>query len=91
MAIIYQASNPGDADLRVALVDRGRADLLVYRVSSRGMAHGDALWYITRDRQEAGVRVCFVSPGMAQVTVCLVSSDGEAGWQRPRPPKVRLG
>lgn len=91
MAIIYQASNPGDADLRVALVDRGSADLLVHRVSSRGMADGDALWYITRDRQEASARVCFVSPGMAQVKVCFVSGDGEGGWQRPRPSKIRLG
>ena len=48
MARIYQAETMGEADLRVALVtDRGRADLLVNRVGSYGLAVGDALWFIT--------------------------------------------
>lgn len=91
MAIIYQASNFGDADLRVALVERDMADLLVYRVAARGLAHGDALWYITPDQRDASVCICFVSPGMAQLKVSLVPNHGDAGWQRPRPPKVHLG
>ena len=90
MAIIYQASNFGDADLRVALVDRGMADLLVHRVAARGLAHGDALWYSTRHREDASVRVFFVSPGMAQLKIFFVPNQDEAGWQRPRPPAIHL-
>ncbi len=84
MAIIYQTNNFGDADLRVALVDRGVADLLVYRVASPGLARGDALWYVTRERQGAVVRVFFVSLGMAQLKICFVSNQNEDGWQNPR-------
>lgn len=90
MTIVYQISNPGDAQLRVALVDRGMADLLVYRTSSRGMASRDSVWYITRDRQEAGVRVCFVSLGMAQLRIAFVSTYGEAGWQNPQLRHARM-
>ena len=91
MARIYQCSTMGDADLRVALVGRGSADLLVHCVRSRGFAHGPAHWYITRDRHDATVRIYFTSPGMAQLKVCFVDSEGEAGWQRKKPPGVRLG
>lgn len=84
MTVVYQTSHPGEAGLRVALVDRGMADLLVYRTASRGMANRDSMWFITRDRQEAGVCVCFVSPGMAQLKIAFVSTHGEAGWQNPR-------
>ena len=80
----------GEADVRVALVERGSADLLVHRVVSLGLAHGDALWYITRDRQSATTRVCFVSQGMAQLKICFVDTYGEAGWQVPRPRHIRL-
>lgn len=90
MPTIYQTRNMGEAQLRIALVERGCADLLVRRVASRGMAHGDALWFITRDRQEASVVACFTSPGMAQVKVCFVDSHGEAGWQTAKPRHVRL-
>jgi len=90
MTVVFQTTSPGEAQVRVALVARGKADLLVHRVSSRGLAHGDALWYVTRDRQEANVRICFVSEGMAEVCICFVDSLGEAGWQRPRPPRINL-
>lgn len=91
MPIVYQTTHPGEAQLRVALVTRGKADLLVHRVSTHGLAHGEALWYITRDRQEANVRVCFVSEGMCELRICFVDSIGEAGWQRPRLPRIKLG
>ncbi|MET0616265.1 MAG: DUF6150 family protein [Luteibacter sp.] len=81
MARIYQAQTIGEADVRVALVsDRGQADLLVHRVSSWGLAAGDARWFIVPDRGSATSRVAFVSQGMAQLRVCFVSTYGEAGW-----------
>jgi hypothetical protein len=83
VARIYQAASMGEAHVRVALVERGEADLLVYRAGSWGMAHGDARWFITRDRQDATAWVYFTNRGMAQVTVCFVDAQGEAGWQRP--------
>ena len=92
MALIYQAMDPGDAQIRAALVqDLGSADLWVYRVSTRGQARGDALWYITRDRNEAGARVWFGSIGMSQVKICFVDGHGLAGWRRPRPLGGRFG
>lgn len=81
MARIYQTTNMGEAKLRVALVSQGEADLLVHRVSSWGLAHGDALWYITRDKQEATAWLYFTSVGMAQIKICFVDSYGSAGWQ----------
>ncbi|MDN2672254.1 MULTISPECIES: DUF6150 family protein [unclassified Janthinobacterium] len=90
MARIFQAQSMGEADVRVALVERGSADLLVHRVASWGLAHGDALWYITRDRQSATASVFFVSQGMAQLKICFVDSHGEAGWQAPRPRNLHL-
>ena len=90
MARIYQAASMGEARVRAALVSRGEADLLVCRVSSWGMAHGDARWFITRDKQEATAWVYFTSIGMAQVKICFVDGLGEAGWQRPHALKGRL-
>lgn len=91
MARIYQCATMGEADLRIALVDSpGAADLLVCRVSSWGLARGDALWYITRMRQDATARVFFTSIGMAQLKVCFVRSQREAGWQRPSVFEGRL-
>lgn len=90
MPCIYQTRNMGDAQIRIALVDRGSADLLVHRVASPGMAHSAWLWYITRNRQEARVHACFTSQGMAQLKVCFVDSYGEAGWQGKKPRHVRL-
>jgi len=84
MARIYQVQTMGEADVRVALVsDRGQADLWVHRVGSWGLAHGDARWFITRDRNDATSWVYFCSIGMAQVLVCFVDSYGEAGWRDP--------
>jgi hypothetical protein len=80
----------GEASVRFALVERGSADLLVHRVSTRGLANGDALWFITRDRQEATTLACFTSQGMAQVKICFVDTMGEAGWQKPKPRNIKL-
>lgn len=84
MATIYQTTNMGEAHVLVALVQqRGEADLLVHRASSRGLAVGDARWFLTRDKQAANTWVCFTSAGFAHVKICFVDSDGEAGWQKP--------
>lgn len=92
MARVYQAASMGEANVRVALVDsRGEADLLACRVGSWGMAAGDALWFITRNRQDASVSVFFTSPGFAELKVCFVDSRSEAGWQRPHRLRGRLG
>ncbi|WP_294298951.1 DUF6150 family protein [uncultured Chryseobacterium sp.] len=90
MAIIYQTQLMGEAHIRVALVSRGEADLLVHRASSRGLAAGDGQWFITRDKQEASCYVFFTSVGMAQVTVSFVDNYGEAGWQKPSRYKNRF-
>jgi hypothetical protein len=82
MARIYQAASMGEAQVRVAFVrDRGQADLLVHRVGSWGLARGDALWFITRDKQDATVWIYPCSLGMAEVAVCFVDNYSEAGWQ----------
>lgn len=83
MAHIYQTNNMGDADLRVAIVQRGDADLLVHRVDSWGLAHGDAHWFISRDRQSATAGIYFTSQGYAQLSICFVDNASEAGWSRP--------
>lgn len=86
MALIYQAGNQADAQVRAALVaSPGMADLCVHRVLTRGQARGDALWYVTRDRNEATARVWFGSIGMSQIKVCFVDSYGAAGWRLPHP------
>lgn len=90
MARIYQAGSMGEAHVRVAFVSRGDADLLVHRVSSWGSAKGDALWFITRDRQDATCWIYAVSQGMADVKICFVDSYGEAGWQKESRFKGRF-
>ena len=81
----------GEAKIRVALVmDRGAADLLVHRVSSWGMASGDALWFITPNQQDATAWVFFTSIGMAEVKIFFVDNYGEAGWQKPHPYQGRF-
>lgn len=92
MARVYQAESMGMADVRIALVrDRGRADLLVYRVSSYGAAAGDARWFITTDRAQATVTAYFCDEASANLRVCFVSSLGEAGWLTPHRLRGRLG
>lgn len=84
MARVYQAASMGEAQIRVAFVPTpGQADLLVYRVTSWGMASGDALWYITRNKQDASVWIYPCSIGMADVRVCFVDNYAEAGWVKP--------
>ncbi|MCY1662319.1 DUF6150 family protein [Chryseobacterium sp. SL1] len=90
MARIYQTASMGEAHIRVAIVSRGDADLLVHRVSSWGLANGDAYWFITRNKQEATCWIYAVSPGMADLKICFVDSLGEAGWQKESRYKGRL-
>lgn len=91
MATIYQTAKLGEAHVLVALVQqRAEADLLVHRTSSRGMAAGEARWFLTRDKQAADTWVCFTSPGFAHVKICFVDNDGEAGWQKPSRYKGRF-
>ena len=92
MARIYQTHTIGMAQIRAALVDRpGEADLCVYRVGSRGLAHGDAYWYICRDRGDATACVYFTSRGMAQVKICFVGDRGQAGWNTKHRLRGRFG
>jgi hypothetical protein len=91
MAPVYQTATLGEAQIRVAIVsNRGEADLLVNRVSSWGLANGDGLWYVTKNKQDATVYVYFSSVGMAQVKVCFVDSYGEAGWLTENKYKGQL-
>lgn len=92
MARIYQTEDFGMSDIRAALVPHtGEADLCVLRVSSWALAHGDALWFICRNRQDAQVCVKFTSRGMAEVNICFVSDHSQAGWQRPHRLRGRFG
>ena len=92
MARVFQTHAIGMAQIRAALVNQpGEADLCVYRVGSRGLAHGDAYWYICRDRGEATVCVYFTSRGMAQVKICFVADRGQAGWNTKHRLKGRFG
>lgn len=91
MALIFQSTTQADAQVRADLVDSpGMADLCVHRVLVRGQAAGDALWFITRDRNEATTRVWFGSIGMCQVKICFVDAYGMAGWRRPHPLRGQL-
>lgn len=90
MARVYQAASMGEARFRVALVERGQADLLVFRVSSLGEAVGDSLWFITRDKNIADSWLFFCSVGLSQLKVCFVSTRGEAGWVNEHPMRGRL-
>ena len=83
MARVYQTGSMGEAHVRVAIVSaQGQADLLVHRVGSWGLASGDALWFITRDKQDATVWIHPCSLGMSDVSVCFVDNYAEAGWVR---------
>lgn len=91
MARIYQTQDWSDAQVRVALVDNpGEADLWAYRVSSWGLASGDALWFITRVRDDATARILFCDRGSAELLVAFVDSRGQAGWQRRHRSRGRL-
>lgn len=92
MARVYQTYQMGEAHVRVAIVNHpGEADLCVHRVANWGLASGDALWYITRDKQEATVWVYFGSVGFCQVRICFVDSYTEAGWRRGHALAGRFG
>lgn len=84
MAIIYQTFLRPDANYCFHVTqERGLADLRVYSVTSKGMAYGDKLWFITRLRGEATSRIYFGSRGQAELVIYFVDNWGEAGWQRP--------
>src|SRR6185312_7992899 len=81
MTRVYQSPTMGDAHVRIAIVKTiGQADLLVHRVNSWGLARGGALWYITRNKQDADIYAYFCSLGMCQLRVCFVNTYGQAGW-----------
>lgn len=92
MARVYQTASMGEAHVRLAVVnDMGMADLCVHRVSSWGLAHGAARWFITKDKQDADLWVYFCGVGMAQLKVYFVNNYGEAGWVvENHPLKGRL-
>lgn len=91
MTRVFQTLSMGDAHVCAALVrDPGQADLLVRRVGSRGLATHGALWYITRKRADAELRIHFCSLGMAQLRVCFVSGFGQAGWLTRDHPARKL-
>ena len=91
MPTMYRIDTMGDAHLLVAQVaEQGFADLLVHRVSSRGLATRPWLWYFTTDKQMARYYVHFCSLGMAQLAVCFVDSYGAAGWVSQNPAVRRL-
>ena len=86
VARVYQTWSMGEAKVRAALVgEPGQADLCVHRVHSWGEARGDAIWYLTRDKQEADTWIYFGSIGMSQIKVCFVDDYSQAGWQRRHP------
>lgn len=92
MARVYQEQDMGMADIRAALVtEQGMADLCVYRTATRGMAHGDAIWFVCRERADAQVRVWFGEQGMAQLNICFVGNHSAAGWMHDHPLKGRFG
>ncbi len=91
MARVYQTWQMGEAQVRLAIVDHvGMADLAVHRVSNWGEARGDALWFITRNREDANIWIYFGSPGFCDLKVCFVENRGEAGWLKPHRLKGRL-
>lgn len=92
MARVYQTASMGEAQVRVAIVTaQGEADLLVHRVGSWGLAEGDGLWFITRDKQDATVWIFPCSIGMAEVRVCFVDNYAQAGWVKPHRLQGRFG
>ncbi|PUA28118.1 MAG: hypothetical protein B0W54_16670 [Cellvibrio sp. 79] len=91
MARIYQAATMGEAHIRIAIVaTREEADLLVHKVSSWGLARGDALWFVTRSKQDATAWIFPTSVGMADVKICFVDNFSEAGWQKSHPYKGKF-
>lgn len=91
MAIIYQTYSFADAQCKVNIsTNKAEADLWVFNTSSRGLANGDANWYIVSERAEASVRVYFCSRGMSDLIVYFVNNKLEAGWQKEHRFKFRL-
>lgn len=91
MARVFQTRQMGEAHWRVAIVDDlGLADLAVCRVATWGEARGDALWYITRDKQDADTWLYFGSIGFCELKVCFVPHRGQAGWLKRHRLQGRL-
>ncbi|WP_394353485.1 DUF6150 family protein [Pedobacter foliorum] len=90
MARIYATPTMGEATFLIAIVtDRGEADILVNRVSSRELAVGDALWFLTPNKEDGTCSVFFCSVGFAQIKICFVSTRAEAGWTDNHPHRLR--
>lgn len=91
MPTLHQTHLPGEATLRAAIVsDRGRADLLVWLVSHRGLAHHESHWFMTKKEEESHWSVWFCSEGLADIKVYFVKTQGEAGWVRGHRLKGKL-
>jgi hypothetical protein len=91
MPIFYQTFLPGDATLRAAIVpDRGRADLLVWLASYRGLVHNEGHWFMTKREDEAMLRVWFCSEGVEDIKVYFVKTPAEAGWVHGHHMKGKL-
>jgi len=95
-AVAQAATNPSDkvytlafsqssgAHVSPSLLGQGQGGAGVAgQLASLGLAHGDAQWFITRERQDATASVYFTSQGFAQLTICFVDQASEAGWARP--------
>lgn len=84
MALIFEATSSGTADVRVFVTEQqGLADLLVWHTNEQGAARGDdGAWCYVEHSGLASSRVWFVdSRGNADLTICLVSSRGLSGWR----------
>ncbi len=91
MPRIYQTPVMGEAHIRAAIVhSESEADILVYRASSWGMAHGEAYWFITRNKQDADVWMFFTDQGFAQLKVYFVETRGQAQWNKPHRLRGKL-
>ena len=91
MAIIYQTFSYAEAQCRVNITNnRAEADLWVFNVNNRGLANGDANWYVIENRSESSIRVYFCSRGMSDLIVYFVNNKLEAGWQKDHRLKFKL-
>lgn len=84
MPIVYQTFWRGQENHKIAVVqDHGRADLLVYLEANRGMAYKEWFWYVTKNIEEAHLKLLFGPVATADFVVSFVRNRGKAGWVKP--------